>query len=57
VGKRFGIELLERASQQASEEIQPINDIRSTAWYRKKVSKVLIRDAIKLAWSRAGEKK
>jgi carbon-monoxide dehydrogenase medium subunit len=53
-GKKPGRDLVEEASQLASEEIQPITDNRSTAWYRKEVSKVLVRKALGLAWRRAG---
>ena len=40
--------------EKAAEEIQPITDIRSTAWYRQEVTKVLVRDALNQAWTRAG---
>jgi carbon-monoxide dehydrogenase medium subunit len=53
-GKRVTEALIEKASQEVSDEIQPITDLRSTAWYRKEVAKVMTRDAIKLAWERAG---
>ncbi len=52
-GRKVTEALIERASQEVSEEIQPITDLRSTAWYRKEVAKVMTRDAIKLAWERA----
>ena len=52
-GKKVTEAFIERASQEVSEEIQPITDLRSTAWYRKEVAKVMARDAIKLAWERA----
>ncbi len=52
-GKRVTEVLIERASQEVSEEIRPITDPRSTAWYRKEVAKVMVRDAIKLAGERA----
>ena len=52
-GERYTEDLVERASQRASEEIRPIDDIRSTAWYRKEVSRVIVRNAIDLAWRRA----
>lgn len=52
-GKRFKEDLVEEVSLQVSEEIRPISDLRSTAWYRKEVSKILVRDAIHLAWKRA----
>lgn len=54
-GKRFGEDLSKRAGEQAAEEIQPITDLRSTAWYRKEVSKILVRDALNLAWTRASK--
>jgi carbon-monoxide dehydrogenase medium subunit len=52
-GEKVKEALVEKASLQASQEIQPITDLRSTAWYRKEVAKVLVRDAINLAWERA----
>ena len=52
-GKKLAEDLIEKASQRASEEIEPITDIRSTLQYRREVSRVLVRDAIKLAWKRA----
>jgi len=52
-GKRVTEVLIERASQEVSKEIQPITDLRSTAWYRKEVAKVMTRNAIRTAWKRA----
>jgi carbon-monoxide dehydrogenase medium subunit len=52
-GKNFNEDLLNRTGQRVSEEIRPITDIRSNLWYRTEVSKVLVRDAINLAWERA----
>jgi len=52
-GKRFEENLCRLAGEKAAEEIQPITDIRSTAWYRREVVKVLVRDALKQAWARA----
>ena len=52
-GKRLTEDLIEETSQKASEEIQPITDIRSTVEYRREVARVIVRDAIKLAWERA----
>jgi CO/xanthine dehydrogenase FAD-binding subunit len=54
-GKKFGPDIVERGSLEASEEIQP-RSRRSTAFYKKEVTKILIRDAMNLAWKRAGEK-
>ncbi len=52
-GKKFAENLITKAGNQIAEEIQPITDLRSTAWYRKEVTKIMVRDAIKLAWERA----
>jgi xanthine dehydrogenase iron-sulfur cluster and FAD-binding subunit A len=43
------------AGKMASEEVTPIDDIRSTAWYRREVVKALTHDVLQLAWERAGE--
>lgn len=51
--KKFDKNLLNRTGQQVSEEIRPITDVRSNLWYRREVSKVLVRNAINLAWERA----
>jgi len=53
-GSDFGEEVVKKAGLEASEEIQP-RSRRSTAFYKKEVTKVLVRDAIHLAWKRAGE--
>ena len=53
-GRRFEEELCRLAGEKAAEEIQPITDIRSTAWYRREVIKVLVRDVLREAWERAG---
>jgi carbon-monoxide dehydrogenase medium subunit len=52
-GEKVTEVLIDKASQEVSVEIQPITDLRSTAWYRKEVARVMTRDAIKLAWERA----
>ena len=53
MGKKWSRPLAERAGEKVSEEIRPIDDVRSTLWYRKEVSRVLVRDAVELAWKRA----
>lgn len=55
-GKKVTEALIDKTGEQVSLEIQPITDPRSTAWYRKEVAKVMTRNAIKLAWERAGGK-
>jgi len=51
-GKEVTSDLLYQAGQKASEETQPITDLRSTAEYRKRVSAVLSHRVLKLAWER-----
>ena len=55
IGKPFSAELALEAGQVASEEISPIDDVRSTAWYRREVVKALTHDALQMAWERAEE--
>jgi carbon-monoxide dehydrogenase medium subunit len=52
-GKKVTEALIEKTGEQVSLEIQPITDLRSTAWYRKEVAKVMTRDALRIAWKRA----
>ena len=52
-GKEFIEENVEKAAEIASAETKPITDVRSTAWYRKEVSKVIVRDALIEAYRRA----
>ena len=54
IGKEWNDDLIDRAGDHASQEIEPITDIRSTAGYRRELTKVLVRDALKIAWKRAG---
>jgi xanthine dehydrogenase iron-sulfur cluster and FAD-binding subunit A len=55
MGQAFSAELALEAGQIASEEIAPIDDVRSTAWYRRQVVKAVVHDALQLAWQRAEE--
>lgn len=52
MNEKFTKDLVEKVSRKASEEIRPITDVRSTAQYRKEISRILIREAILAAWSR-----
>jgi carbon-monoxide dehydrogenase medium subunit len=54
-GKKVDEALIKNAGEMASEEIKPITDIRSTADYRRDVSKVIFRDVFYKAWQRAGD--
>jgi len=54
-GKPFSADLALEAGQVASGEISPIDDVRSTAWYRREVVKALTHDVLQVAWDRAGQ--
>jgi len=46
-------ELINKAAEEASLEIKPIDDIRSTAEYRIAMSKEMLKNGFELAWARA----
>jgi carbon-monoxide dehydrogenase small subunit len=43
------------AGKAASQAVTPIDDIRSTAWYRREVVRALAHDVLQAAWERAGK--
>lgn len=49
MGKELTKETIKIASEAVLTEINPINDIRATAWYRNKVAPVMVRRAIEEA--------
>ena len=49
----FSEELVLKAAEIAASEITPIDDVRSTAAYRRASAKALVFDALLLAWERA----
>jgi xanthine dehydrogenase iron-sulfur cluster and FAD-binding subunit A len=55
VGQVYTPELLAEAGVLAAESISPIDDVRSSAWYRRQIAKVLLQDAALLAWNRASQ--
>ena len=55
VGQPLRHDLVMQAAQTASEEISPIDDVRSTASYRRQLVKVMTHDSLYRAWKRAGE--
>ncbi len=57
IGKTSSSELALEAGRAASEEITPIDDVRSTAWYRREVVKAITHDVLQVAWERAGEQR
>jgi len=53
-GQVINNDLIIKTAKIASEEIKPIDDIRSTAEYRTELARVMVEDTLKLAWDRAG---
>lgn len=51
-GQTYSEELAEQVGRLAAEEVRPIDDVRSTAQYRREICRVMARDAFKLAWER-----
>jgi len=51
VRKCYSPELIKEAAEAVAEAIRPIDDVRSTAVYRKRVARVLVRRALEEAWS------
>lgn len=54
-GESFVNGLIEEISRLVSKEIRPITDVRSTAEYRREVSKYLVGEALSMAWESAGK--
>ena len=48
-------ERLAEAGKLASAQVSPIDDIRSTAWYRRQLAGVMVQDGVGLAWERAAQ--
>ena len=53
--KAFSKDLVLNAARVAASEISPIDDVRSTADYRRRAAIALVHDACVLAWRRAAE--
>ena len=53
VGRVFSADLVAEAAKIASEEVAPIDDVRSTAWYRREIVRILAQDGLHKAWERA----
>jgi carbon-monoxide dehydrogenase medium subunit len=52
-GQPWSEELVAQVAEAAAGEITPIDDVRSTARYRRDVVRVMAADALELAWRRA----
>jgi carbon-monoxide dehydrogenase medium subunit len=55
-GQKITAEVINKASETASEETRPITDLRSTAEYRRGMAKVLVRRVLEKALERQSDK-
>jgi carbon-monoxide dehydrogenase medium subunit len=53
IGQAWSEDLIERAAECAAEEIKPIDDVRSTAGYRRAAVHAMACDTLHQAWQRA----
>lgn len=53
-GQTVSTSLMDKTAKKASEEIKPIDDIRSSVEYRTEIARVIVEDTVKIAWERAG---
>lgn len=53
-GQAVNADLIIKVAKKASEEIKPIDDVRSTTEYRTDMAEVMVEDTIGIAWERAG---
>ena len=52
IGQDFDDQLALRAGEVASTEIAPIDDARSTSWYRREITRAIVYDVLQAAWER-----
>jgi xanthine dehydrogenase iron-sulfur cluster and FAD-binding subunit A len=55
IGHAYSPEMAAEAGALAAESISPIDDVRSSAWYRRQIANVMLQDALQLAWDRLAE--
>jgi len=55
-GQKYSERLFQQAAELVSEDIAPIDDVRSTAEYRRQIASLLVREALQEAWRRSGGK-
>jgi carbon-monoxide dehydrogenase medium subunit len=53
-GQTVNTSLMDKIAKKASEEIKPIDDIRSSVEYRTEIARVMVEDTVRVAWGRAG---
>ena len=54
--QKYSARLLHQAAELVAEDIAPIDDVRSTAEYRRQIASLLVREALEEAWRRSGGK-
>jgi len=53
-GRKYSERLIHQAAEAVGEDIAPIDDVRSTAEYRRQTASLLVREALQQAWKRSG---
>jgi len=53
-GQAFDAGLLSEVAALVEEEVSPITDVRATVAHRRRIAGVIVRDALRTAWQRAG---
>ena len=54
IGQVWSEALVDAAAEAAAAEVTPIDDVRSTAAYRREAVRVMVGDGLRRAWQRAG---
>ena len=52
-GQKYSERLIHQASELVAEDIAPIDDVRSTAEYRRQIASLLVGEALQQAWRRS----
>jgi carbon-monoxide dehydrogenase medium subunit len=55
-GQKYSEHLFQQAAELVGEDIAPIDDVRSTAEYRRQIASLLVRESLEEAWKRSGGK-
>jgi carbon-monoxide dehydrogenase medium subunit len=57
IGKTFSEAVGLEAGELAKGEVSPVDDMRSTAWYRREIVKTITHDVLSAAWERSAEQR
>jgi CO/xanthine dehydrogenase FAD-binding subunit len=52
-GRKYSERLIHQASEMVADDIAPVDDVRSTAEYRRRIASLLVREALEQAWRRS----